>query len=129
MVTETVDVAVVGGGLAGLAAAASAADCGATVIVVDRDERGGRAATEIVGRFRFNRGGHGLYRGGPGAEVLRRFGVRPTGAKPSIRGQMWRLGDEAAPALRSGFLGRRATRQIARCRQRLNTDPLSPVEN
>lgn len=53
---ERHDVAVIGGGLAGWAAAATAARAGSTVVVVDRDGVGGRAATDRVGRFLFNRG-------------------------------------------------------------------------
>lgn len=60
---ETYDVAVVGAGLAGLAAAATAAGAGTgrSVLVLDSKGGGGRAATDQVGRFRFNRGAHAFY--------------------------------------------------------------------
>lgn len=57
------DVVVVGGGLAGLAAAATAAGTGASVLVLDAHRLGGRALTDEVDGYRFNRGAHALYRG------------------------------------------------------------------
>ncbi|MDZ7678590.1 MAG: NAD(P)-binding protein [Acidimicrobiales bacterium] len=83
---ERHDVAVIGGGLAGWAAAATAARAGSTVVVVDRDGVGGRAATDRVGRFLFNRGAHALYDRGPGAAVLRSLGIEPRGGRPPVRG-------------------------------------------
>lgn len=90
---ETHDVVVVGGGLAGLAAAATAAGAGSSVLVVDGSRLGGRAATDQVGRFKFNRGAHALYRTTPGRDVLDRLGVRVSGVPPVLRGAGARLGD------------------------------------
>lgn len=112
--TQTWDVAVVGGGLAGLAAAAAAADRGAAVVVVDRDERGGRAATDAVGRFLFNRGGHAIYKGGAGVGVLRRFGVTPKGSSPIVRGGRIRVEDRTARAFSADLIGQRARLEIVR---------------
>jgi phytoene dehydrogenase-like protein len=152
---ETYDVVVVGAGLAGLTAAATAAGAGSSVLVIDRSGseprtadrdatwtggaaaavpsdgtdpdpaaatisdsgaavRGGRAATDQFGRFRFNRGGHALYRTTPGRAVLRRLGVQVTGHPPPTRGAQARLGDrvgllpvDARSLARTSLLGRR----------------------
>jgi glycine/D-amino acid oxidase-like deaminating enzyme len=91
------DVAVVGAGLAGLAAAATAADAGASVLLLDARPPGGRAATDEIDGFRFNRGAHALYRGGPGRAVLDRLGVAARGVSPPIKGAQGRRGDEVGP--------------------------------
>ena len=52
---DAVDVVVVGGGLAGLTAAAAAAAAGRSVRLLDGHPGANRAATDHVGRFRFNR--------------------------------------------------------------------------
>jgi phytoene dehydrogenase-like protein len=92
---ETFDVVVVGGGLAGLTAAATAAGRSASVLLLDvRSDPGGRAVTDEVGCFRFNRGAHALYRTGAGRPVLDRLGVRVTGSPPPLKGALGRLGDE-----------------------------------
>lgn len=90
---------VVGGGLAGLAAAATAARADATksVVLLDVQGGGGHAATDEVGRYRFNRGAHALYRGGPAQRVLGDLGVRVTGASPPLKGARGRLGDRTGP--------------------------------
>jgi len=113
---ETYDVVVIGAGLAGLSAAATAAgeSPGASVLVLDAQAagRGGRAATDPVGRFRFDRGAHALYRATPGREVLTRLGVSVQTHLPPTRGAQGRLGDRIgllplnAPTLaRSNLLG------------------------
>src|SRR5256885_9634988 len=113
--TQTWDVAVVGGGLAGLAAAAAAADRGASVVLVDRDEQAGRAATDAVGRFKFNRGAHALYKGGAGAKVLARFGVMPKGSNPTyLRGGRISVEDRTAPFFSSRLIGRRGQFDVVR---------------
>ena len=58
-----VDVAVVGGGLAGLVAAATAAGGGARVVLLEPHGLGGRAATDEQHGYRFNRGPRALYSG------------------------------------------------------------------
>jgi len=79
------EVIVVGGGLAGLAAAMSAKRAGATVTLLEgRSEIGGRARTEDRHGFRFNQGPHALYLGGDAVRVLREFGVRPNGSRPPL---------------------------------------------
>jgi glycine/D-amino acid oxidase-like deaminating enzyme len=90
---EQYDVVVVGGGIAGLTAAASAAGGSRSVLLVDTTAAGGRAATDQVGRFRFNRGAHALYRTGPGRPVLDRLGVEVSGVSPPLKGARGRLRD------------------------------------
>lgn len=78
------DVIVVGGGLAGLAAGATVAQSGASVVVLEAHQPGGRAQTSDRDGFVFNRGVHALFTGGEGKAVLDRLGVRLTGAAPPL---------------------------------------------
>jgi phytoene dehydrogenase-like protein len=81
------DVVVVGGGLAGLTAATTAARNGARVALFEaRSEPGGRARTHRRDGFALNQGPHALYRAGEGMAVLRSLGVRPLGAAPALGG-------------------------------------------
>lgn len=90
---ERWDVVVVGAGLAGLAAAATAAEAGVSVLLLDSRAPSGRAATDQVGRFRFNRGAHALYRSGPGHPVLDRLSIQVDAAPPEDSDAHGRLGD------------------------------------
>ncbi len=83
----TTDVVIIGGGLAGLAAATLLARAGRAVTLVEKaHEIGGRAVTHTKGDFRFNLGPHALYRAGHGARILRELGVQFTGSMPSASG-------------------------------------------
>lgn len=85
METTHVDVAVVGGGLAGLAAATYAAREGARVALFERgNSEGGRAQTNERGGFYFNRGAHALYLNGPAEHALSELGVAFTGNGPDL---------------------------------------------
>ena len=115
-----VDVAVIGGGLAGLTAAATAAKAGATVAVVDGRSLGGRARS--VGRdgFTLNEGAHALYRGAGGWAVLESLGVVPRGVTPSAEtyrtvwdGEIARLPAGARSILSSRLLGMRSKLKLA----------------
>ncbi len=78
---------VVGGGLAGLAAATILARGGQTVILCEKSQAvGGRAITENKNGFRFNLGPHALYRGGQGVKVLRELGVDFSGGLATASG-------------------------------------------
>jgi phytoene dehydrogenase-like protein len=90
---ERYDIVVVGAGLAGLTAAATAAATGATTLVVDAHQPGGRASTDERGRFKFNRGAHALYNGGAAEATLARLGVTVAGAAPPAAGARGRIGD------------------------------------
>lgn len=78
---ERFDVAVVGGGFAGLAAAATAARAGRSVVLFEQASvSGGRARTRTEHGFAFNIGPHALYRSGLSLGVLRDLGVEPRAA-------------------------------------------------
>jgi phytoene dehydrogenase-like protein len=115
-------IAVVGGGLAGLTAAATAARAGAAVTVFEaREHPGGRARslTTATGA-RFNQGPHALYAGFAGWEVLRGLGIEPRGGRPSVhawgmlRGRLDRLPGTPIDALRTRLIGTRAKAQLGR---------------
>ena len=81
------NVIVVGGGLAGLAAALYLARGGRTVTLFEkRRGLGGRAVTHLRHGFRFNLGPHGFYRAGGAARVYRELGVPAVGRMPKRRG-------------------------------------------
>ena len=67
---EEPDVVVVGGGIAGLAAATTAARHGSKVVLVDAHHLGGRAQSDHRRGFTFNRGPNGLYDRGAGREAV-----------------------------------------------------------
>ena len=67
------DVIVIGAGLAGLAAGATATQAGAATLVLEAHVPGGRARVTTRDGFVFNRGVHALSQGGAGREVLRRL--------------------------------------------------------
>jgi phytoene dehydrogenase-like protein len=100
-------VAVIGGGIAGLTAAACLARAGRAVTLYEQASAlGGRARTADHDGFRFNFGPHALYRGGPGAPILRDLGVTWTGNKPPVAG--YGLADGRCERLPTGlfsFLG------------------------
>jgi phytoene dehydrogenase-like protein len=81
------DVVVIGGGLAGLAAATLISKQGNTVRLFEQSHAlGGRAQTKQRDGFSLNIGPHALYRGGRGIKVLRELGIEPRGGMPSVSG-------------------------------------------
>jgi phytoene dehydrogenase-like protein len=100
------DVAVVGGGLGGLAVAALLGRRGLDVLLVERASAlGGRATTHVRDGFFFNQGAHALYLGGAAARVLGQLGVRWAGRRPPPTGRAW-FGDRgyALPATAGAML-------------------------
>ncbi|MGE3074722.1 MAG: phytoene desaturase family protein [Dehalococcoidia bacterium] len=84
---ERKHVAIVGGGLAGLAAATYLARAGHRVSVFERSETlGGRAATTERDGYFHNMGPHALYRDGAGIEVLGELGIGYAGGSPDVKG-------------------------------------------
>ena len=122
-------VVIAGAGLAGLAAAATAARAGARVLLLDEKSPGGRARTDEMDGFRFNRGPHAIYLGGPSRKVLARLGVRPATHTPPLRGTRLLAGGELHPGLSRRVLGARAASQLAKVLTRIaRTDSAgSPV--
>ncbi len=77
------DIIVVGGGLAGLAAATYAAKSGRAVTLFEKaSQAGGRAVTKQRNGFSFNLGAHALYYQNEAGEVLRELGVSYSGKEP-----------------------------------------------
>jgi phytoene dehydrogenase-like protein len=82
-----VDVAVVGGGLAGLTAAALLGRAGRRVVLYEKARAlGGRAQTQAHGEFRFNIGPHALYCGGEARRTLAELGLTFSGGTPRPSG-------------------------------------------
>ncbi|QBD76701.1 NAD(P)/FAD-dependent oxidoreductase [Ktedonosporobacter rubrisoli] len=77
------DVVIIGGGLAGLSAAAYLARAGVSVTLFEKAaELGGRAATRDYEGYHFNRGIHAFYTGGAATQVLAELGVHYSGGTP-----------------------------------------------
>jgi protoporphyrinogen oxidase len=79
-------VVVLGAGLAGLTAAATAARAGRAVVVVEAQGGGGRARTDERSGYHFNQGPHALYRRGEAWQILKGLGVTHPGHQPPLRG-------------------------------------------
>jgi phytoene dehydrogenase-like protein len=96
---EATPTVVIGGGLAGLTAAATLARAGRPVTVLEAAEHlGGRARSRQRDGFSLNLGPHALYRAGGGMATLRSLGVRPRGRMPRIHKAGFLAGDQILPA-------------------------------
>ena len=90
---SAMSVAIIGGGLAGLATAAYLGRAGHRVTLFERSETlGGRGGTTEHNGYLHNFGPHALYRGSTGLEVLREFGTSFTGGTPDVAGVAIRRG-------------------------------------
>ena len=82
--SSSADVIVVGGGLAGLSAAALVARAGRSVIVVEKGaDLGGRAATQVRADVRWNLGPHALYCAGHAFRLFKELGIPFSGRFPN----------------------------------------------
>ena len=134
---ERSDVVVVGGGLAGLTAAVTAAQRGARVTVLEaRSDVGGRARTTESNGFLFNEGPHALYKATGGMDVLQRLGVKPDGGDPPTKGhglldgRLGTLPSGATSLLRTPLLRAGAKFEVAKLLSslgRIRTDDLATV--
>jgi phytoene dehydrogenase-like protein len=107
----THDIAVIGGGLAGLVAARYAARAGRRVVLLEQSGRlGGRGHSISQGEATLNLGPHALYQGGPAEAVLRELGVSFRGKSPGVgtfaeeNGQLHPLPADALSLLSSRLL-------------------------
>jgi phytoene dehydrogenase-like protein len=131
------DVVIVGGGLAGLTAAVTAAQGGARVTVLEaRSDIGGRARTTESNGFLCNEGPHALYKGAGGMAVLEKLGVRPNGGEPPTKGhglldgRLGALPSGPASLLRTPLLSAGAKFEVAKLLSslgRIRTDDLADV--
>lgn len=97
------DLIVVGGGLAGLSAAALVAREGRSVVVLERASRlGGRAATHVRQGIHFNVGPHALYCQGHAYRLFKKLHVPFAGRFPDASGGLFFDGDSSY-AIPSGF--------------------------
>lgn len=123
---ERIDIAIIGGGLAGLVAARGAMALGARVIVIEPHDLGGRAQSDTHNGFVFNRGPHALYVGGEARAVLGQLGIDPVGGRPPGHLAHALAGDDLVPLpatartlLTSPLLGVRSRLALARLFNRL----------
>ncbi len=131
-----VDVAVVGGGVAGVVAAAEAARAGARVVLLEaRGHLGGRADTVERDGFRLNSGPHALYAAGAAKQAADRLGLGLGGHRPPLEDARGRLGDalHALPTgprslLASKLLGPRSKAQFGRLFGAMAAGKLAPAE-
>ncbi|MEO6122778.1 MAG: FAD-dependent oxidoreductase [Ilumatobacteraceae bacterium] len=79
------DIAVVGGGIAGLVAGITASESGARVVVIDAHAAGGRACTTERDGFYYNIGPHALYLAGHLQTFLAARTLDPSGGIPDIK--------------------------------------------
>jgi phytoene dehydrogenase-like protein len=91
------DVVVVGAGLAGLIAGTLAAQSGARTLVMDGHPAGGRARTVDRDGFLFNEGPHAVFEAGAFMRVLKRLGLEPAGAQPSVSSTYLELAGDRVP--------------------------------
>jgi phytoene dehydrogenase-like protein len=89
---------IIGGGLAGLTAAAQLAKAGIQVTLFEKARQvGGRACSTQRDGYTLNMGAHALYHTGPGVDTLRKLGVRLQGGKPAVRPRVLAGGETYDP--------------------------------
>jgi len=87
LATETYDLLVIGGGMAGMTAAAFAARDKLSVVIVEKSQHvGGRACSVTKEKFVFNEGPHALYIGGRASSTLAELRIDWSGDSPPLKG-------------------------------------------
>src|SRR5216684_2114964 len=95
---KSVDVAVVGGGLAGLIAAHDTSRMGLTTLLFEAAPAlGGRAQTRVQEGFHFNQGPHALYVNGQFRKALSALAVNVSGHHPQLRNAIALWEDQLHP--------------------------------
>ena len=120
--SDPIDLVVVGGGLAGLCAAATAATDGLRVLLLEQRGLGGRAATTTVDPgVVFNAGPRAFYTGGPGEAALAALGITVRGGQPDsahsygvLDGAVHRLPAGPLTLLRTPLLSARSKLAVGR---------------
>lgn len=120
--SDPIDLVVVGGGLAGLCAAATAATDGLRVLLLEQRGLGGRAATTTVDPgVVFNAGPRAFYTGGPGEAALLALGITVRGGQPDsahsygvLDGAVHRLPAGPLTLLRTPLLSARSKLAVGR---------------
>lgn len=130
------EVIVVGGGLAGLTAAAYLARAGRQVTLFESGTLGGRAATQDFNGYLFNEGPHALYAAGHGRQVLDDLGVPYQGAlavtespRALIGGKLHDLPRSAAALVTTRALSLGAKVEAAQVFQRMSTLDASALDH
>lgn len=137
MKEQAIDVAIIGGGLAGLTAACYLGRAGLSVKVYEKSHApGGRARTDRKGAFSFNLGPRALYRGGPAERIFHELGVSYTGKRPGTsggyaiyRGDKHTLPSGVASLLVTGLFGLSAKMEAAKLLNRFGALPTGHIQN
>ncbi|MED1865279.1 FAD-dependent oxidoreductase [Fictibacillus nanhaiensis] len=131
---NTFDVAIVGGGIAGLTSAIYLAQAGKSVLVLEKASKvGGRAQTNSKNGALFNLGGHALYRGGAAEEILNELKVNISGAVPDTKGyaiwngELFHLPGSLGAMVRSKLLTWSCKTELVRVMLKLQTIDTSSI--